>query len=432
MRRLALLSAVLAAGALASGCGESSPPPITIGVLSQCAGSFSSLYEPSLAAAELPVLARGAKLEGELPSQGLRNEKVAGHPLRIALGCSDGSAEVALRETRRLVEEVGAQIVIGPIVNPEGLAVRKYAARRPGVTFVAPSASDRSITLGAPLLNVYRFASDSAQVVAGLGSYAYRELGWRNAVILGQRTAFAYGEAAGFVAEFCSLGGKIVRREWVPPETGAAQAAVARLPKQGVDGAAVFSLSGGLDLIRAFAPRGPLRGKIVTDVILAGALSGAFGTRADGVAWAWPAATDPDSAAWRRYNGALRKRFPDQAGATSPLAIGYFTSMEAVLLALETVRGELSDDQTHFRSALAASRFESPLGPVRLDANRQLVATNRLALVDSAAGARAVRTIGEIDQSFGGALPADGPPTGPDTPACRAGRAPPWAAPNPS
>ena len=154
-------------------------------------------------------------------------------------------------------------------------------------------------------------------------------------MILGQRTAFDYGEAAGFVAEFCSLGGKIVQREWVSPEASAAEAAVGRLPKQGIDGAAIFSLSGGLDLIRAFAPSGPLRGKIVTDVILGGALSGAFGARAEGVAWAWPAATDPDNAAWRRYGAALRKRFPDQTSATSPLAIGYFTSMEAVLLALE-------------------------------------------------------------------------------------------------
>lgn len=431
MKRLALTAAALTAAALASGCGESSPPPITIGVVSQCAGRLSSLYEPALAAAELPLLTRGAKREGPSPAQGVRDAKVAGYPLQIALGCSDGSAEGALRETRRLVEAAGAQIVIGPPADSEGLAVRQYAARQQRVTFVTPSAS-RSITLGDPLLNVYRFASDSAQMVAGLGSYAYRDLGWRKAVILGQPTAFDYGEAAGFVAEFCSLGGEIVQREWVSPERSAAQAAVARLPARGIDGAAVFSLSGGLDLIRAFAPRDPLRGKIVTDVILAGALSGAFGTRAEGVAWAWPAATDPDSAAWRRYVAALRKRFPDQASATSPLAIGYFTSMEAVLLALETVRGELSDDQTHFRSALAASRFESPLGPVRLDANRQLVATNRVALVDGAAGARAVRTIGEIEQSFGGALPADGPPPGPDSPACRPGRPPPWAAPNTS
>jgi branched-chain amino acid transport system substrate-binding protein len=128
-----------------------------------------------------------------------------------------------------------------------------------------------------------------------------------------------------------------------------------------------------------------------------------------------------------RRHAALRKRFPDQAGATSPFAIGYFASREAVLLALETVRGELSDDQAHFRAALAAWRFESPLGSVRLAANRQLVATNRVALVDAEAGARAVRTIGEIDQSFGGAFPANGPPPGPDSPACRQGTPPPWA-----
>jgi branched-chain amino acid transport system substrate-binding protein len=422
-----LIAAPLAACTLAAGCGGSSPPPITIGVISQCAGSLSPLYEPTLAAAELPLLTRGGKLAGKPPIQGVHDAEVGGHPLRVALGCSDGSPEVALRESRRLVEEAGAQIVIGPLAGPEGLALRAYAARQPRVTFVTPSPGSRSITLGKPLLNVYRFASDSAQLVAGLGTYAYRVLGWRKAVILGQPTALDYGEAAGFTAEFCSLGGDVVSRQWAPPQTGAARAAAARLPRRGVDGAAVFSRSGGLDLIRAFAPAGPLRGRIVTDVVLGGTLSGAFGARADGVAWAWPAATEPDTPAWNRYAAAMRKRFPHQARATSPFAIGYFTSMEAVLLALETVRGELLDEQALFRAALAASRFESPLGPVRLDANRQLVATNRIALVDAKAGARAVRTIGEIDQSFGGSFPANGPPPGPDSPACRHGTPPPWA-----
>ena len=268
MTRLALV--VVAIAALTGACSRDLRPPITIGIVSPCRGTFGALYEPTLAAAELPLIARGATPRGTLPSQGLRSANTQGRPVRVVLGCSDGSAETAIREARRLVEAQGAQILIGALVDPEGLALQRYAARQPGVTFITTS-SDQSVTLEHPRANLYRFASDSAQSIAGLGSYAYRRLHWRNVVILGQPTSFGYGEAAGFASEFCSLGGDIEARMWAPAGTEAAKAAVARLSLGNVDGAAVFSLTGGLDLIRAFAPRGPLRGKVVVDVILGAA-----------------------------------------------------------------------------------------------------------------------------------------------------------------
>lgn len=422
--RTMLLSALLVTAVAVTGCAGSSPAPITIGVLSPCLGAFNGLYEPTLAAAELPLLARGAAPAGMLPSAGLRGATAAGRTVRIAIGCSDGSAELAIREARRLVEQEGAEIVVGAVVDPEGLALARYAARRPDVTFITTS-SDQAVTLHDPLPNVFRFASDSAQSIAGLGSYAYHELHWRRVVILGQPTSFDYGEAAGFVTEFCSLGGDVVRRVWTAGGLAAARAALALVPLQDVDGAAVFSLTGGLDLIRAFAPRGALRQKVVVDVILGGALTGAFGTRAEGVAWAWPAATDPQTAAWRRYVAAVRRSFPDQGSATSPLAVAYSTSIEAVLRALAASGGDLSDAQ-RFRSALAASDFQSPLGRVRLDRNRQLIATNRVALVHGKTGGSPVRTIVGIDQSFEGGFLANGPLPGPQAPACRHGNPASW------
>jgi branched-chain amino acid transport system substrate-binding protein len=427
MRRLALV--VVAIAALAGGCSRGSPSPITIGIISPCRGTFSALYEPTLAAAELPLIARGARPMGTLPSQGLRGGSAQGRPVRVFLGCSDGSAEATIREARSLVEARGAQILIGGLVDPEGLALKRYAARRPDVTFITTS-SDQSVTLEHPLANLYRFASDSAQSIAGLGSYAYQRLHWRNVVILGQPTSFDYGEAAGFASEFCSLGGDIEARMWAPAGPEAANAAVARLSRGTVDGAAVFSLTGGLDLIRAFAPRGALRGKVVVDVILGagGAMTGAFGARAVGVAWAWPAATDPRTHAWLHYVSSLERTFPHQRSiATSPLAIAYFTSMEAVLRALATIDSSLAGDQRTFRSALSRSRFESPLGPVRLDANRQLVATNRVALVGDQQDARPVRTVSGIEQGFAASTTTPSLLPGPQTPACRHGNPPTWA-----
>ena len=50
--------------------------------------------------------------------------------------------------------------------------------------------------------NFFRFGGDGAQWLAGLGSYAYNEKGWRKVAILGEDYSFPYTQAAGFVSEF--------------------------------------------------------------------------------------------------------------------------------------------------------------------------------------------------------------------------------------
>ena len=51
--------------------------------------------------------------------------------------------------------------------------------------------------------------------MAGLGTYAYNELGWRKVAILGEDCSYPYTQAAGFVSEFGSLGGEVTARTWV-------------------------------------------------------------------------------------------------------------------------------------------------------------------------------------------------------------------------
>src|SRR5438093_174712 len=66
------------------------------------------------------------------------------------------------------------------------------------------------------------FVADAAQAAAGLGSYAYRTLGWRTAATMADDIPYGWETAAGFVAEFCALGGRVVERRWVPVGADAA------------------------------------------------------------------------------------------------------------------------------------------------------------------------------------------------------------------
>ena len=111
--------------------------------------------------------------------------------------------------------------------------------------------------------NLFRFTPDGAQLMAGLGAYAYHELGWRRAATIADDQSFDYTQVAGFVAEFCSLGGT-VEQVWVPPSQQRSPAYYAQLP-QDVDGyvAAGFILNT-LGLVTAL-PR--LRGNLANDVV---------------------------------------------------------------------------------------------------------------------------------------------------------------------
>src|SRR5947208_1401471 len=60
------LAGLMAALALTAGCGGG-PGPVRIGVLSDCVGLFGAYNDVTLAAAELPLLERGARLAGRKP-----------------------------------------------------------------------------------------------------------------------------------------------------------------------------------------------------------------------------------------------------------------------------------------------------------------------------------------------------------------------------
>src|SRR5207244_7330274 len=108
--------------------------------------------------------------------------------------------------------------------------LREYARRQPETAFLIEPSGAPELTLTDPAPNVFRFASDAAQFVAGAGTYAYRQLGWRTAAIVADDVPYSWGGVAGFVAEVCALRGRIVDRTWIPVRADA-PAARPRLPR---------------------------------------------------------------------------------------------------------------------------------------------------------------------------------------------------------
>ena len=235
-RLLALIGAMLALALVVTACGDDDDDgggggeetsaeesgggggTIKVGFLSDCEGAFGSFFEPTASGFNQALIdTAGAKPAGEKPSEGITGAKVAGKNIEIVgYGCADDTADKAIEETRRLMEQEDADILVGPLSGDEGIAVANYAKEHPDKTFINGIAGAQDSTLKVQAPNFFRFHPDGAQWSAGLGDYAYNELGWRTAAIIGDDYSFPYTSLAGFVAEFCALGGEINRRIWAP------------------------------------------------------------------------------------------------------------------------------------------------------------------------------------------------------------------------
>lgn len=414
--------------------GKATGEPITIGHLSTCEGPFTVFYEATVGGAMLPLIDRGAKPAGSKPSDGVTGATVAGRPVKIVWGCSDATPDKAADEARRLVEQEHVDILIGPLSGSEGIAVANYAKDHQETTFVNGSSAAQDTTLKVQAPNFFRWGSDGAQWMAGLGAYAYNELGWRNAVIIGDDYDFPYTQAAGFVAEFCSLGGQVVKRIWPPLGTEDYTSYVAQIPSD-IDGFLLnVTGTGTLAFVKAYDQlKGNLADKVVASTVSVDPnVLKELGDRVVGVVSAGPVAGDLNDPELKAYLQAGKQAYPDipWGGLFDVL---YYDAMETTLRALEAVHGDLSDGQAKLREALSGLTYNSGHGEIKLDDNRNSIADNFLFQVvadqsgDGVPDIKTLKTIPQVDQTFAGAFSEQTPSPDRQNPKCEKGTPPPWA-----
>jgi branched-chain amino acid transport system substrate-binding protein len=448
-----LLTALVALTLAAAGCGDDDDDgggdqaaqeggggggTIKIGILSDCEGAFGAFYEPDIAGAQVPLINRGAKANNpEKPSDGITGAKVAGKNIEIVgYGCADDTADKAIEETRRLMEQEDADILVGPLSGDEGIAVANYAKEHPDKTFVNGTSGAQDTTLDVRAPNFFRYHTDGAQWSAGLGDYAYNELGWRTAAVIGDDYSFPYTSLAGFIAEFCAIGGKVTERVWPPLNEKDYSSYISQIPED-VDGLMVAV--GGTGLLAFLKQYEQQRGKIDTkktignlfwddplvlkevgDALVGGVVSG-------------ETAGDSTEPAARQYVGEIEKAYPEIGPlASSVFVYNYYTAMEALIKGLEAVNGDISGGQKALQEALANVELDAAYGHIELDENRQAISDNYVKQIvrdttgDGVPDVRTIRRIPAVDQSFGGFFTPASPSLDRENPKCEKKDPPPW------
>lgn len=338
---------------------------IRMGALATLEGAFTVLGEDSM---------RGVKLA--LKEFGY---KVGDKQIELITGSSDASPDSAIRAARKLVEQDGVQVLVGPLSGSEGLAIRDYAKTQPKVTFLNGVSAAQDTTLRNPAENFFRFSTDGAQWMAGLGEYVYNEKGYRSIAVLAEDYSFPYTQVFGFLEPFCRLGGKVPvdARFWVPIGNKDYSSVIAALPDD-VD--AIYVALGGSDAVNfltQYEQSGgdlPLiGGSITVDQTVLGS-KGRTRNFVIGTPAAGPISDTWDDPRWNKFVATYKNQFPDGFPSPSLFAHGYYINTKAALLALNQVNGDLSDGGIKFRVALSNLEFETPTGMVKIDERRQAIA----------------------------------------------------------
>lgn len=387
---------LLAVALIAVSTGAMAQDSIKMGALATLEGAFTVLGEDSMRGVQM-ALAEFGNMAG-------------GKKIELITGSSDASPDSAIRATRKLVEQDGVQILIGPLSGSEGLAVKDYAKTQPNVTFLNGTSAAQDTTLREPADNFYRFSTDGAQWMAGLGEYAYNEKGYRNVAVLAEDYSFPYTQVFGFLEPFCRLGGKapIDARFWVPIGNKDYSSVIAALPDD-VD--AIYVALGGADAVnfltqyeQAGGELPLIGGSITVDQTVLGS-KGRTRSFVVGTPSAGPISDTWDDAGWNAFVTAYQEQFPDGFPSPSLFAHGYYINTKAALLALDAVGGDLSDGGVKYRETLSALEFETPTGMVKLDERRNAIADIFLTeVIEGPEGNllnKTIRVVEQVSQTFG-------------------------------
>ncbi|MFM7533178.1 MAG: ABC transporter substrate-binding protein, partial [Rubrivivax sp.] len=198
------IRSMIGAAALAAAAGSAwaqQGAPIKIGVLATLEGPFAAGGADGMRGAELAIRQR--------------NGMVAGRRIEMVRASSNANPDVAVNAVRKLVEQDKVDLVVGPLSGGEGIAVKDYAKTQPNMTFINGGSGAQATTLVNPSTNFFRFNTEGAQWMVGLGKAAW-DKGYKRVMIIAEDYAFPYSQVQGFMSEFCRLGGKVPVKAWVP------------------------------------------------------------------------------------------------------------------------------------------------------------------------------------------------------------------------
>ena len=141
---------------------------------------------------------------------------LGGLPVEVTFEDTETDAELVVTKTRKLLDEDQVDLIAGPMLAFEGLAMLD-SVNEAGIPWVGMTgvAADDYTRLGTPTLTSAAKHTASQETMP-LGQYAYDTLGYRKIATLGQDYSWGYQTVGGFQYAFEAAGGDVVQKLWSP------------------------------------------------------------------------------------------------------------------------------------------------------------------------------------------------------------------------
>ena len=366
---------------------------LKVGLLTTLEGPFAAPGQDGIRGAEMALKEK--------------NGMAGGKKIELLKGSSDATPDKAVNATRKLVEQDKVQVMIGPLSGDEGIAVKNYAKTQPNITFINGSSGAQATTLSDPASNFFRFNTEGAQWMVGLGEHALAK-GYKKVFLISEDYGFPYSQVQGFMASYCAKGGKVVDKAWVPLGTKDYASVIAKIPKD-ID--ALLVVLGGSDAVNfltQYEQTGGSKPMVGGSITVDQTVLNYKGKRREsllGTASAGPMADSIDTPEWKKFVADYKAQFKDGFPSPSLFAYLYYINTRAALEGLDAVKGDLSDGQKKYRDALQKLTFRGPAGEVKIDSNRNGVGTTYITEVSKAADGsfynKVVKSIPNISQTLG-------------------------------
>jgi branched-chain amino acid transport system substrate-binding protein len=366
---------------------------IKLGALSDLEGPFAAGGQDGIRAVELAVK--------------LHNGMAGGKKIVLLKYSSDSTPDKALASARKAVEEDHVDVLIGPLSGDEGIAVKNYAKSHQELVFVNGASGAQATTLVDPAPNFYRFGSEGAQWMVGLGQVALAK-GYKKMWLVAEDYGYPYSQVEGFMASYCALGGHMVKKAWVPLGTKDYSSVISNIPSDVDALLIILSGSDGVNFLNQAEQAGVDKPFIGGSLTVDQTVLNYKGKKRDsllGTYSAGPMADGLDTPEWKKFVADYKANFPDGFPSPSLNAFLYYVNTEAVLLGLDAVKGDLSNNEAKLKATLDKLEFDGPAGRVKLDENRNGIITNYITEVSKAPDGsyynKVIKAIPNVSQTLG-------------------------------
>lgn len=297
--------------------------------------------------------------------------EVAGRTIEYRVEDTAGDPDTALQKVDELVDNYGAEIIVGELLANVTLALADRLKDNPDVVFMSPigSADDLTQRIRDDYPNFTRAGGwTSSQTSHVLGDWAYQQ-GYESAATICTDYAFGHEMCGGFVQVFTDRGGTVepANQLWNP--LGAQDFATYVTQLQGMDVDMVFGLQvGGSvgDFLNTWTDFGLkdqtplLGGEVLNDISTIRNLDPSV---VEGLVSAGHYAEGRDAPEAQEFVEII-----DEATGKIPsyYVAATWTAAQYITAALEETGGDTSDKQAYL-DVMKELELQTPFGPSRLD-----------------------------------------------------------------